>query len=59
MIVEAMRRDGADVELRLVEAQGLAGEAWVKLDLPHSAAALTDLTGGAAKRQLSLLSNVA
>ncbi len=49
MIVEAMRRDGADVELRLVEAQGLAGEAWVKLDLPHSAAALTDLTGGHAQ----------
>jgi alpha-mannosidase len=46
LIVEAMRRDGADIELRLVEALGCAGEAKVKLNLPHTGVALTDLTGG-------------
>jgi hypothetical protein len=46
LIVEAMRRDGADVELRLVEAVGQAGTAKVKFNLPHTGAALTDLTGG-------------
>jgi len=49
VIVEAMRRDGADIELRLVEALGLAGEAEVKLNLPYTRAALTDLTGGHAQ----------
>lgn len=46
LIVEAMRRDGADIELRLEEALGSAGQAEVKLNLPHTGAALTDLTGG-------------
>ena len=46
VIVEAMRRDGSDIELRLVEAFGKAGIAEVKLNLPHTSAALTDLTGG-------------
>ena len=49
VIVEAMRRDGADIELRLVEALGQAGTAEVKLNLPHTSAALTDLTGGHAQ----------
>ncbi len=49
LIVEAMRRDGADIELRLVEAFGIAGTAAVKLNLPHTTAALTDLTGGHAQ----------
>lgn len=45
VIVEALRRDGADIELRLVETLGQAGTAEVTLNLPHTAAALTDLTG--------------
>lgn len=46
LIVEAMRRDGADIEVRAVEVLGQAGPAWVTLQLPHGSAALTDLTGG-------------
>ncbi len=45
VIVEAMRREGMDLELRLVEALGQAGIAEVTLNLPHTSAALTDLTG--------------
>jgi hypothetical protein len=50
LVVEAMRRDGADIELRLVEALGRAGDARVALNLPHTGAALTDLTGGRARK---------
>ena len=50
VIVEAMRRDGADIEMRLVEALGKPGIAEVTLNLPHTSAALTDLTGGHAQR---------
>ena len=46
VIVEALRREGSDIELRLVESQGLAGTAQVELHLPHRGAAMTDLTGG-------------
>ena len=46
VIVEVMRRDGADIELRLVEALGQAGNAEVTVDLPHAGAALTNLVGG-------------
>ncbi len=49
LIVEAMRRDGADIEMRLVEALGQTGNAKVKINLPHDSAALTDLTGGHAR----------
>ena len=45
VIVEAMRRDGADIEMRLVEALGQPGIARVTLNLPHTSAALTGLTG--------------
>ncbi len=45
VIVEAVRREGADIELRLAECLGKAGEAEVSLALPHLAAALTDLAG--------------
>jgi hypothetical protein len=45
VIVEALRRDGADIELRVVEVLGQAGTAEVTLNLPHTSAALTDLTG--------------
>jgi hypothetical protein len=50
VVVEAMRRDGADIELRLEEAFGQAGTAQVSLNLPHTVAALTDLTGGHAEK---------
>src|ERR1019366_7032328 len=50
VIVEALRREGADIELRLVEVLGQAGKAQVTLNLPHTSAALTDLTGGRAQK---------
>lgn len=50
LIVEVMRRDGADIELRMVECLGLAGPAEVTLNLPHEGAAMTDLVGGSARK---------
>jgi alpha-mannosidase len=49
VIVEAMRREGAEIELRLVEALGQPGTAEVTLNLPCTRAAFTDLTGGHAQ----------
>jgi hypothetical protein len=46
VIVEAMRREGSEIELRLAECLGMAGTAEVALNLPHRDAALTDLVGG-------------
>jgi hypothetical protein len=46
VIVEALRREGGEIELRLAECLGRAGTASVTLDLPHRDAALTDLVGG-------------
>jgi hypothetical protein len=46
VIVEAMRREGSEIELRLAECLGVAGTAEVVLNLPHREAALTDLVGG-------------
>jgi hypothetical protein len=46
VIVEALRREGGEIELRLAECLGRAGEATVTLNLPHRGAALTDLVGG-------------
>ncbi|MDO8543381.1 MAG: glycoside hydrolase family 38 C-terminal domain-containing protein [Opitutaceae bacterium] len=46
VIVEALRREGGEIELRLAECVGRAGTATVTLDLPHREAALTDLVGG-------------
>lgn len=45
LIVQAMRREGEEIEVRLFESLGLAGTAEVKLSLPHRSAALTDLGG--------------
>jgi len=45
VIVEAMRREGDHIELRLVECLGVAGVARVNLHLPHGNATFTDLTG--------------
>jgi alpha-mannosidase len=46
VIVEALRREGGDIELRLAECLGIAGSAEVNLALPHGAAFRTDLVGG-------------
>lgn len=48
VIVEAVRREGAELEIRLVEALGAAGTAEVTVRLPHRGAALTDFLGGRA-----------
>ena len=45
VIVEVMRREGRDIEARLVECLGLPGTVEVTLNLPHRGAALTDLRG--------------
>ena len=45
VIVESLRRQGNHIILRFVEAFGISGEAWVKLQLPHKSAAITDLVG--------------
>jgi len=45
LILEAMRREGSHIEMRLIECFGSAGPATVKLSLPHSGAWGTDLTG--------------
>ncbi|MBM4093446.1 MAG: hypothetical protein FJ276_29155 [Planctomycetes bacterium] len=50
IIVEALRRETGEIELRLVECLGRAGTAQVTLRLPHLDAALTDMLGG--NRQL-------
>ncbi len=46
VIVEALRREAGEIELRLVECLGRAGSAQVTLNLPHGDAALTDMLGG-------------
>ncbi|MGE5293779.1 MAG: DUF5703 domain-containing protein, partial [Solirubrobacterales bacterium] len=46
VIVEAMRREGNEIEVRLAECLGVAGTAELTLNLPHGKAAITDLTGG-------------
>ena len=45
VIVEAMRREGNHIELRLVECRGLPGNATIKVLFPHQNAMLTDLVG--------------
>ena len=45
VLVEALRREGNEIELRLVECLGQAGNGTVRVDLPHDQAMLTDLLG--------------
>ena len=46
LILEGMRREGPDLELRLAEWTGQPeGKATVTVNLPHQAAAITDLNG--------------
>jgi alpha-mannosidase len=49
VVVEAMRRIGGDIEVRLAECLGYAGTAEVTLSLPHKSAAQTDLNGASPK----------
>jgi hypothetical protein len=45
VIVEAIRREGRDIELRLVECLGITGKAEVSPSLPHRSASLTNMLG--------------
>ena len=45
LIVPVIRREGKEIEMRLIECLGHAGMAEVTVDLPHLGAALTDLRG--------------
>jgi hypothetical protein len=45
VIIEVIRREGSDVEMRLIECLDLPGTAEVTLNLPHRGATLTDLRG--------------
>jgi len=45
LILEALRRDGGDLEVRLVEWRGEPGAAWVECLVPHQSARLTNLLG--------------
>jgi alpha-mannosidase len=45
VIVEALRREGNHIELRMVECLGSSGTAKVTMQLPHRHAVLTDLMG--------------
>jgi alpha-mannosidase len=45
VIVEALRREGDHVELRMVESLGMPGTATIKVLFPHRNAMLTDLVG--------------
>jgi len=45
IIVQAMRREGDDIEIRLFECLGRGGNATITVDVPHECAALTDLVG--------------
>jgi alpha-mannosidase len=49
IVVEALRRTGGDIEVRLVECLGLAGTAEITLSLPHRSASQTDMNGEHAK----------
>jgi hypothetical protein len=45
VIVQALRRDGTDIELRLMECLGEPDKATIKVGLPHTGAGLADLLG--------------
>jgi alpha-mannosidase len=45
VIVEAVRRVGQEIEVRLAETNGAAGEAEISLRLPHTSARRTNLMG--------------
>lgn len=44
-IVQAVRREGKSIEVRLVECLGKAGDVAFRIDLPHHSATITNLLG--------------
>jgi len=46
IIVEALRREGPEIEIRFAECLGVAGTAELRLAIPHGEAFRTDLVGG-------------
>lgn len=46
MIVEAIRREGGEIEIRMVECTGNGGTATIKVNLAHTAAATSNFVGG-------------
>lgn len=49
VIVEAVRREGTHIELRLAECLGMNGTASITLSLPHENAVVTDMLGSGGK----------
>lgn len=45
VIIQALRRCGSEIELRMFECLGRPGKARVRVNLPHTTAALTNLLG--------------
>ncbi len=45
VIVQAIRREGREIEIRLAECLGIASEAKIDVKLPHTSAAMTDMLG--------------
>lgn len=45
LIVQVVRREGSEIEMRLLECLGFPGKAEVTLNLPHRRASLTNLRG--------------
>ena len=50
VIIQALRRDGKNIEIRLNECLGQTGKVNIKINLPHSSAILTDLIGREQKK---------
>ena len=45
LILQSVRREGTEIELRMMECLGMAGKANVKINLPHKRAEFTDMIG--------------
>ena len=45
VIVEVIRREGDQIEIRMAECLGNEGEAKITVNMPHTSASLTDLVG--------------
>ena len=45
LILQAVRREGNEIEMRMIECLGQAGKAEVTINFPHLRASLTDLVG--------------
>ncbi|MHC4214062.1 MAG: glycoside hydrolase family 38 N-terminal domain-containing protein, partial [Planctomycetota bacterium] len=50
VIIQALRRDGKNIEIRMNECLGQTGKVNIKINLPHSSAILTDLIGREQKK---------